>query len=50
MGIRIVAHGARQHTPSHLFQVPRNMAQNLSVSLKNSTIVLDSVWRAGGRP
>lgn len=33
------SHVASQHTPSRLFQMPRNMAQNLPVSLKNSTTV-----------
>lgn len=44
--IHAIAHDASQHTPSHLFQMPRNMAQNLPVSLRNSTTTLDSVWHA----
>src|SRR5712664_213973 len=44
--IRTITYDARKHSPSHLFQMPRSMAQNLPVSRKNSTTVLDSVGRS----
>src|SRR5437868_13353146 len=51
---KVILHGREQvarlcrHTLSHLFQMPRSMAQNLPVSLSNSTTEWATVSRDHG--